>query len=64
MHSKYIDLARQSACYRDTADDLAPARGVVVGLLLSVVLWLLAVGLGTIVVAGVSHSWALWARGW
>jgi hypothetical protein len=44
MHAKYVDLARDAACYRDepaTQDDLAPSRGIALALIASVPVWLL-----------------------
>jgi hypothetical protein len=42
MHAKYVDLARDAACYRDEpADDLAPARGIALALIASVPVWAL-----------------------
>ena len=42
MHTRLCDAARTSTCYREPQDDgLRPARGIVYGLLGSVVFWLL-----------------------
>jgi hypothetical protein len=42
MHAKYIDLARDAACYTDTPqDDLSPARGIALALIASVPVWAL-----------------------
>jgi hypothetical protein len=42
MHAKYVDLARDAACYRDEPqDDLSPARGIALALIASVPVWAL-----------------------
>jgi hypothetical protein len=42
MHARYIDLARDAACYRDEPqDDLAPSRGIALALIASVPVWAL-----------------------
>jgi hypothetical protein len=45
MHAKYVDLARDAACYRDEPatleDALAPARGIALALIASVPVWAL-----------------------
>jgi hypothetical protein len=43
MHARYIDLARDAACYRDEPQDdaLAPARGIALALIVAVPCWAL-----------------------
>jgi hypothetical protein len=42
VHTKYVDLARDAACYRDDPqDDLNAARGIAMALIASVPVWLL-----------------------
>jgi hypothetical protein len=44
MHTKYVDLARDAACYRDDdpqPDPLSAARGIVFAVIASLPVWAL-----------------------